>query len=287
MKASVDEVASMSATMEQTSASMLDMNEKVQNIKENAVASSQLAKKILRETGDHAEHTASVQENARKFQQDAVDAKQKMQKQVNRIGNGLEEKIKQAQRVEKIGELTGKIVEIASQTNLLSLNASIEAARAGESGRGFAVVATEIGQLAEQSAGTANEIGAINDEITRMVRELSDSAVQLLNIVNTQVMKDYDMLEHTGEAYYQDAALFREQMESCMDYMKQLQESMETIMSRVSDIASGLQSETDAVQENTESILGIRKQINAVVGSVEENEKIIQNLDGLLAGFTL
>jgi methyl-accepting chemotaxis protein len=100
-------------------------------------------------------------------------------------------------------------------------------------------------------------------------------------------MKDYDMLEHTGEAYYQDAALFREQMESCMDYMKQLQESMETIMSRVSDIASGLQSETDAVQENTESILGIRKQINAVVGSVEENEKIIQNLDGLLAGFTL
>jgi methyl-accepting chemotaxis protein len=287
MKASVDEVASMSATMEQTSASMLDMNEKVQNIKENAVASSQLAKKLLRETGDHAEHTASVQENARKFQQDAVDAKQKMQKQVNRIGNGLEEKIKQAQRVEKIGELTGKIVEIASQTNLLSLNASIEAARAGESGRGFAVVATEIGQLAEQSAGTANEIGAINDEITRMVRELSDSAVQLLNIVNTQVMKDYDMLEHTGEAYYQDAALFREQMESCMDYMKQLQESMETIMSRVSDIASGLQSETDAVQENTESILGIRKQINAVVGSVEENEKIIQNLDGLLAGFTL
>jgi methyl-accepting chemotaxis protein len=287
MKKSVGEVASMSATMQQTTASMLDMNEKVQNIKEQAQASGQLAKTIILETGEHAQRTAVVQENAQKFQNDAVEAKKKMQQQVNKIGAGLEEKIKQAQRVERIGELTGKIVEIASQTNLLSLNASIEAARAGESGRGFAVVASEIGNLAVQSAGTAKEIGTINEEITQMVRELSDAAFQLLNIVNTQVMKDYDMLEHTGEAYYQDAALFRNQMESCMEYMKQLQQSMDTIMGSVSDVASGIQLETDVVQENTESIVGIQKQIKAVDNSVEENEKIIQNLYATLGGFKL
>jgi methyl-accepting chemotaxis protein len=178
-------------------------------------------------------------------------------------------------------------VDIASQTNLLSLNASIEAARAGESGKGFAVVATEIGALAEQSSGTATEIGTINQEITQMVRELSDAAFRLLNIMNTQVAKDYDMLEHTGESYYQDATMFRSQMESCMTYMKQLQESMETIMSRVSDIAAAVQQETDVVQENTESILEIRKQIKAVVNSVEENQTVIQSLDDILAGFTL
>jgi hypothetical protein len=84
---------------------------------------------------------------------------------------------------------------------------------------------------------------------------LSDAAFQLLNIVNTQVMKDYDMLEHTGESYYKDAVQFREQMESCTEYMEELQESMDAIMERVSDIASGLQCETDVVRENTESIL--------------------------------
>jgi methyl-accepting chemotaxis protein len=120
-----------------------------------------------------------------------------------------------------------------------------------------------------------------------VVRELSDAAYQLLSIVNTQVMSDYDILEHTGEAYYKDAALFREQMEGCMEYMKQLRESMDTIMNSVSDIASGIQVETDVVQENTQNIMDIQTQIGAVTSSVEENEKVIQSLNDLLGEFKL
>lgn len=72
---------------------------------------------------------------------------------------------------EKIGEIIIQIEDIASQTNLLSLNASIEAARAGEAGKGFAVVADQIRNLAEQSAKSAVDSKAL---IEAAIREVGD-----------------------------------------------------------------------------------------------------------------
>ncbi len=85
----------------------------------------------------------------------------------------------------QIGEVTDLIRSIASQTNMLALNASIEASRAGDAGRGFGVVATEIQRLAQQSNASAENIGAflgrINEEsqhsavsMQRVTAELSD-----------------------------------------------------------------------------------------------------------------
>ncbi len=86
---------------------------------------------------------------------------------------------------------------LASQTNLLSLNASIEAARAGEAGRGFAVVAEEIRNLSEESSNNAQEI-------ERIVKELVDNvelSVNKMNEVTLNVQKQQKCLEETRTAF--------------------------------------------------------------------------------------
>ena len=104
---------------------------------------------------------------------------------------------------QQINHIIANIDSIASQTNLLSLNASIEAARAGESGAGFAVVANEIGQLAKQSAdaveNTRNLIQAALDEVANgtIIVEQTTTA---LNDVIAQIEGIVSEIEHVATA---------------------------------------------------------------------------------------
>ncbi|MFG1432543.1 methyl-accepting chemotaxis protein [Xanthobacter sp. V2C-8] len=105
-----------------------------------------------------------------------------------------------SQSMERIGQVTALIEQIAGQTNLLALNATIEAARAGELGRGFAVVAQEVKALAVQTANATKDIrrlvgevqaesqtasGAVS-EITSKVRQLSEAFVHISSGVEEQ-----------------------------------------------------------------------------------------------------
>lgn len=134
----------------------------------------------------------------------------------------------------KIGSVITEIEDIASQTNLLSLNASIEAARAGEAGRGFAVVADQIRTLAEQSAKAA-----VN------TRTLIEGSIHEIEVGNEAAERTADVLAQVVEAIHAIAKTSKELSENST----QQAESMEQADAGISRISEVVQSNSATAEE--------------------------------------
>ena len=136
----------------------------------------------------------------------------------------------------EIGNIITDIEDIASQTNLLSLNASIEAARAGEAGKGFAVVADQIGKLAADSAKSA-----VN------TRDLIDKTL-------VEIEKGNTITRTTADAFNQiitDMESFAELAENTMEKANSQAESLEQIGQGIEQLSGVVQGNAASSEENT------------------------------------
>ncbi|ASS67457.1 MULTISPECIES: methyl-accepting chemotaxis protein [unclassified Paenibacillus] len=165
----------------------------------------------------------------------------------------------------RIKAMAAFIHEVASQTNLLSLNASIEAARAGESGRGFAVVAREVKQLSEET----REASARISEFVLAIAEHGDQAVESVNKGMEEAMRGTESIGKTEAAFRsvadslttvaqqtQEVSASSEQLSASME---QMLASSDELLSLASTIAEHSGASADGCGEQLESMQDISR----------------------------
>ena len=177
--------------------------------------------------------------------------------------------------VKEIGVTLNLINEISSSTNLLALNASIEAARAGEAGKGFAVVATEVGNLAQSTKESLEEVESVIARVQSNVGQITLHVEE-----NSQKLeKQNEYFDYVFKGMKDMTELLNMSVESINTMGEAHNKQAEVIRNTVSinkDIAESIQNENQQfvsinamVESNVNDITGMTEQVNSINGMVD------------------
>ncbi len=281
----VDCVADNTATIEQLSASLESTEQVVSDVHEKVTGIDQWVSETLENLQNSIKSSNVLIDSSHEMRKQAQDAYENSSKTFAETKQAVQDAMLRLQDISQINAMTDNILNIASQTNLLSLNASIEAARAGEAGKGFAVVAGEIGNLAETSTTTASNIQSICNNANESVDVVKACFDRILQFLEGTVMEEFKQFAESADQYSIAVDGIRQ------DIMN-LDASTDTLSSSLQRISDSVSSVKKIAEENECAIdviadkSGTTKEIADEIRIQSDNNKqLIKELEKIINRF--
>lgn len=264
-----DSANQIAQSMQELANTTFSMTESVQSISENVNTMDTIIDNVVNSSNKLSNNANSMAEANKEANACINNISESSKKSSNAIED-ISIKINDTNSaVAEITEMVDLITNIATQTNLLSLNASIEAARAGEAGRGFAVVAGEIKTLAEQSNTSADKIKTIVSNIGTT----SSECVKQSDIVRDIIAEQRRLLEEAQEKFSRlnnDINNSIVEIDSVSAVTEQLTSIKDVIASAVTDLSSVAEESTATNEEVAATVDSIANNINDVSSNTNE-----------------
>jgi methyl-accepting chemotaxis protein len=262
VRTSNDSASDLSAVTQELSATMQEVGHSATIINQNAESVRSEVEIIADKSNSINDYSRKMKENADTMESNAKSNMQETSTKVQEILEVLNQAIEESRSVEQVNGLTNDILSISSQTNLLALNASIEAARAGDAGKGFAVVADEIRQLADSSRATANRIQEINGVVTNAVQNLAGHSNNLVEYMTNSILPEFENFVSSGEQYRDNATYIE-------GVMNEFTAKTDDLKRAVDEIATSIETITDAIEEGARGVTGAAESTQVLVGDME------------------
>ena len=280
-------IVDVSATMEEMNAAIEETSASVDHVTESVGVMNEAITDMASNAKWGAEYTTKINAKAQEIKVNAATEQSDAKAKSREMAERAEEAMERSKAAAEIEVLTGNILEIAEETNLLALNASIEAARAGEAGRGFAVVAGEIGKLAQNSANAAAKIQEVSKTVMEAVEALAAETGNMVTFIETTAMAGYNKLMETCETYSQDA-------DNLQRTMVHFEEQSQSLQGTISEVDDAIKAVDFAMEENekgvsgvTETVSGLTQNMMTLEEQANKNQKVSEELDNEVHKFKL